>query len=178
MLNFNLVSETQPKTNIRTYLFVLKSSFERISRNKNGSPKIRFETISYSHLASKFNFGKHPYQNLGRPKHPWALRNSLPKRRFKTVKTSRHVLTHRFKANDGEKDARSSSLQFPNLPWTRNTLFFSSVWNILSSAKYTKCQPLTSAYNFKVERTIPEHNRKNKRTHFAQQALKALRKSI
>jgi len=39
VLNFNLVSETQPKMNIRTYLFVLKSSFERISRKKKEVPK-------------------------------------------------------------------------------------------------------------------------------------------
>ena len=70
VLNFNLVSETQPKMNIRTYLFVLKSSFERISRKKKGSSETRFETISHSHLASKFSFGEHPYQTLGRPKHP------------------------------------------------------------------------------------------------------------
>jgi len=78
VLNFNLVSETQPKINIRTYLFVLKSSFERISRKKRSS-EIRFETISYSHLASKFSFGEHPYQTLGRPKHPWALWIRLPR---------------------------------------------------------------------------------------------------
>jgi len=37
VLNFNLVSEIQPKTKIRTYLFVLKSSCERISQKKEKS---------------------------------------------------------------------------------------------------------------------------------------------
>lgn len=95
MLNFNLVSETQPKKHIRTYLFVLKSSYERISRKKREVPKTRFETISYSHLASKFSFGEHPYQTLGRPKHPWAfLDQTSQKRRFNnlTVLERRHAL--------------------------------------------------------------------------------------
>ncbi len=52
VLNFNIVSETQPKIKKnRTYLFVLQSSCECISPKK-GSPKIRFETISCSHLVS------------------------------------------------------------------------------------------------------------------------------
>ena len=94
------------KINIRTYLFVLKSSFERISRKKNGSSKTRFETISYSHLASKFSFGEHPYQNLGRPKHPWVLRNIFPERRFKTVKMFSTRFNISFEAYDEAKDTK------------------------------------------------------------------------
>jgi len=112
VLNFNLVSETQPKMNIRTYLFVLKSSFERISRKKKGSSEIRFETISYSHLVSKFSFGEHPYQTLGRPKHPWALWIRLPKaspQRFNgfwSVASLSTCFNISFEAYDEAKDAK------------------------------------------------------------------------
>ena len=70
VLNFNLVSGTQPQ-NQHSNLFVRSQKFFRTHKSKKkGSSEIRFETISYSHLASKFSFGEHPYQNLGRPKHP------------------------------------------------------------------------------------------------------------
>jgi hypothetical protein len=38
--NFNLVSETQPKINIQTYLYVLKSSCECISPKKGEVTKL------------------------------------------------------------------------------------------------------------------------------------------
>jgi hypothetical protein len=47
--------------NILTYLFVLKRSYEHISRKKTWSPKNPFQTyFLYSHSVSKSKFGKHP----------------------------------------------------------------------------------------------------------------------
>jgi hypothetical protein len=107
VLNFNLVSETQPKINIQTYLFVLKSSFEHISRKKNGSSENRFETISHSHLISKFNFGKHPYQNLGRPKNTHERLGTLFQSvASKTVKTFSTRFNISFEAHEDVKDAK------------------------------------------------------------------------
>ena len=150
MLNFNLVSETQPKINIRTYLFVLKSSFERISRKKKRSSEIRFETISYSHLASKFSFGEHPYQTLGRPKHPWALFGSdFPKASlqqfngFWASSRSRHVLTYRLKQTMRQKTPSNKinlMLQYSNQFWTENTFFSSTEKKIFCfQTKETLC---------------------------------------
>ncbi len=110
-LNFNLVSETQPKINIRTYLFVLKSSFERISRKKKGSSEIRFETISYSHLASKFKFWRTPILKV------WAGRNTHERlgTSFQSVastplKRFRHVLTYRLKYTTRQKTPSNKKL--------------------------------------------------------------------
>ena len=65
VLNFNLVSETQPKKQ-HSNLFVRSQKFFRTHKSKKkGSSEIRFETISYSHLASKFSFGEHPYLRFG-----------------------------------------------------------------------------------------------------------------
>ena len=124
MLNFNLVSETQPKMNIRTYLFVLKSSFECISRKKKGSSEIRFETISYSHLASKFSFWRTPISNFGPAKTPMsALDQNFQRRRlndltvFEASLHFRHVLTYRLKQTTRQKDAKQQEnllLQYSN----------------------------------------------------------------
>ncbi len=132
--------------NIRTYLFVLKSSYERISRKKKGSSETRFETISYSHLASKFSFGKHPYQTLGRPKHPWALWNTLPKaspQRFNgfwSVVSFSTCLNISFGVNDETKDAKhqeklAASVLKPTSSWKH--VLFSSTKNILFPNKNT-----------------------------------------
>jgi len=85
VLNFNLVSEIQPKkTKIQNYLFVLKSSCEHISRKKREVPKTRFKTISCSLLASKLQFGEHPQLRIwAGQNYPHALRNNVSKRRFK-----------------------------------------------------------------------------------------------
>jgi hypothetical protein len=78
-------------------LFVRSQKFLRThkSKKKREVPKTRFETISYSYLASKFSFGEHPYQTLGRPKHPWAfLDQTSQKHRLNnlTVFERRHAL--------------------------------------------------------------------------------------
>jgi hypothetical protein len=121
------------KMNIRTYLFVLKSSYERISRKKKEVPKFVSRLFSYSHLASKFSFGEHPYQTLGRPKHPWALFGShFPKallqqlNGFWASSRSRHVLTYRLKQTMRQKTPSNKInllLQYSNQLWAENTFF-------------------------------------------------------
>ncbi len=65
------------KSNVRTYLFILQSSCEQ----KKESPKIRFETISRSHLASKSHLANTLNFRLGRLKKqfPQALGNIVSK---------------------------------------------------------------------------------------------------
>jgi hypothetical protein len=159
------------KINIRTYLFVLKSSFERISRKQKGSSEIRFETISYSHLVSKFSFGEHPYQNLGRPKHPWALRNIFSKASLqKPLNLFWHVLTYRLKHMRRQKTPSNKKLAASVLKpiLSREHVLSFSPKNILFPNKSTlkKCQPLHRPTKTLVERTTPEHFRKATRTYF------------
>jgi hypothetical protein len=86
-LNFKLVSEIQQKK--ISNLFVRSQKFLQMHKlKKRGSPKIRFETISCSHLASKSQFGRHPQFKFGPARFtPHLLRNSISKQRFKTVET-------------------------------------------------------------------------------------------
>ena len=104
MLNFNLVSETQPK-NKHSNLFVRSLKFLRTHKSKKkGSSETRFETISYSHLASKFKFWANTHIKLwaGRNTHE-RLGTSFQSVASKPSKRFRHVLTYRLKQ---AKDAK------------------------------------------------------------------------
>jgi len=86
VLNFNLVSETQPKMNIRTYLFVLKSSFERISRKKR---KFRNSFRDFFHiltlLVSSVLANTHIKLWAGRNTHERFLDQTSQERRFNNL---------------------------------------------------------------------------------------------
>jgi len=122
-------------------LFVRSQKFFRTHKSKKKrSSEIRFETISYSHLASKFSFGEHPYQTLGRPKHPWALWFKSPKashQRFNGfwgVVSFSTCFNISFEANDETKDAKHqeklvASVLKSTLSWKH--VLFSSTKNIL-----------------------------------------------
>ncbi len=134
-------SQWNSTKNEHSNLFVRSQKFFRTHKSKKKrSSEIRFETISYSHLASKFSFGEHPHQTLGRPKHPWALWFKYPKgshqrfNGFGASPRSRHVLTYRLKQTMRQKTPSIKEnllLQYSNQFWVEYTFFFSSTKNIL-----------------------------------------------
>jgi hypothetical protein len=135
VLNFNLVSETQPK-NKHSNLFVRSLKFLRTHNSKKKrSSETRFETISYSHLASKFKFWRTPRSNFGPAETPTSaffLDKTSQKRRFNNLTVFeasfrfRHVSTYRLKQTTKQKTPSTKKcllLQYSNQLWAENTFF-------------------------------------------------------
>ena len=123
------------KKNEHSNLFVRSQKFLRTHKSKKKEvPKFVSRLFSYSHLASKFSFGEHPYQTLGRPKHPWALFGSdFPKASlqqfngFLSVASLSTRFNISFEANDEAKDAKqqdklAASVFKPTSSW-KHVLF-------------------------------------------------------